>query len=82
MRISVLLFAGLKDAAGKGSIDIEVQRDAAVSDVIDAVADQLPQAEELVRHSRLAVDGSYASDHEAIAKDAEEFALIPPVSGG
>ncbi|OYP35185.1 MoaD/ThiS family protein [Rhodopirellula sp. MGV] len=82
MKFNVLLFAGLRDAAGSDSIDVELTQPIVAGDLIQAIAVALPQAESLVRHSRLAIDGTYINSDGNVETSSAEFALIPPVSGG
>ncbi len=81
MKLTVLLFAALRDAADSESIDIELPEKAAASDVIAAVAAALPEVADLLPSCRLAIDSSYAANSDPVS-DTNELALIPPVSGG
>ena len=82
MELRILLFAGVRDAAGSDVLDVTVADHATASDVIDLAAAQIPEAADLIRFSRVAVDGQYvAADHVVDQADCE-IALIPPVSGG
>lgn len=82
LRIHVLLFAAVRDAADSDGVDIHLLETPTAANVIAAVALQIPDAAELIHVSRLAVDGQYvAADHVIDNADCE-FALIPPVSGG
>ncbi|MDM4016719.1 MoaD/ThiS family protein [Roseiconus lacunae] len=82
MKLKVLLFAGLREAAQASSIEVEIKTPATANDVVDEVAKRLPSAATLIRLSRLAIDQSYVADDAVVTADAKEFALIPPVSGG
>lgn len=81
MRIQVLLFAAAKEAAGSNSIEIEVSDRPRASDVLKAIASQLPQLDPLLPSCRLAVDCCYVTGDAPIERGSE-IALIPPVSGG
>ncbi|MCC9603250.1 MoaD/ThiS family protein [Stieleria sp. JC731] len=82
MKIEILLFAALRDAAGESSIRVDADGIETAGDLISTVADVLPEVAQLIRHSRLAIDGAYVGEQTAIDASASEFALIPPVSGG
>jgi molybdopterin synthase catalytic subunit len=73
MRLTVRLFAGLKERAGAPTVELELPEPATVADVRAAFGAGLPYI--------VAVNRVYASDEEAVAGD-DEVALIPPVSGG
>ncbi|HEY2653138.1 MAG TPA: molybdenum cofactor biosynthesis protein MoaE [Solirubrobacteraceae bacterium] len=76
MRVSVRLFAGLRERAGRDVVELELGDDALVSDAL-ARLDELVDGVPVV----MAVNQEYAvADTELHAGD--ELALIPPVSGG
>jgi molybdopterin converting factor subunit 1 len=82
MRISVRLFALMRERAGTGTLELELDDGARVADALAALGQQ-PALEELVRRIplRVAVNREYAAtDTELHAGD--ELAVIPPVSGG
>lgn len=80
--LQVLLFAGVREAAGRETIEIDCGPDPTASDVIEHLADRLPDAAALIRISRLAVEGRYVSSDFSLSGCEGELALIPPVSGG
>jgi molybdopterin synthase catalytic subunit len=73
MRLTVRLFAGLKERAGAPTVDLELPEPATVADVRTAFAENLPYI--------VAVNRVYADDAEPV-RAGDEVALIPPVSGG
>ena len=76
MRVSVRLFAGLRERAGRSELELELPEGARVSDALAAVGD-LAAGVPLV----MAVNREYA-DAAAPLSPGDELALIPPVSGG
>ncbi len=77
MRISVRLFAGLRERAGFAGREIELAAGACAADVWSA----LPQLGEEPDGVLYAVNGDYAPAEQPLS-DGDELALIPPVSGG
>ena len=77
MRISVRLFAALRERAGAGTIALELPAGARVGDVWEAIALGGPEPASLA----FARNRAYAAREDALA-DGDEVALIPPVSGG
>ena len=76
MRVTVRLFAILRQRAGRDTLELDLPDDARVSDAL-AEVDDLAGGLRLV----MAVNREYAAaDHPLAAGD--ELALIPPVSGG
>ena len=82
MQLRVLLFAGVRASAGTDFVDVSLDDNATASQVITAVAGQFQDAADLIRISRLAVDGKYVAADQLINQPDGELALIPPVSGG
>ena len=80
MRVTVRLFAGLRELAGD-SVTVDVPVGATAGDMKRAVANRLPTVARLVERSAVAVGHDFVADTGAIA-DGAEVALIPPVSGG
>ena len=76
MRVTVRLFAGLRERAGTGRQDLELRNGAGVEDVWPALGlGEEPAG--LV----YAVNRAYVERDKAL-EDGDEIALIPPVSGG
>jgi molybdopterin synthase catalytic subunit len=76
MRVRVQLFAGLRERAGSGEIELELPDDARVGDALDRVrhiTDGVPVV--------MAVNQEYAHTDSPL-HPGDEVALIPPVSGG
>jgi molybdopterin synthase catalytic subunit len=80
MTISVRLFAGLRERAGAGAIDVELPDDARAGDVLAAMAGTPVGALE-PGQCIVAVNREYARPEDPVAA-GDEVALIPPVSGG
>ena len=76
MKVTVRLFAGLRELAGARVLDVELPERALLADVWPALAlGQEPPG------LLLALNRVYAR-REAALSDGDEVALIPPVSGG
>jgi molybdopterin synthase catalytic subunit len=75
MKVSVRLFAVLRERAGRDSVEVELPDGATVRDAIAAVpaADGVPVV--------MAVNREVAAEDHVLRPD-DELALIPPVSGG
>ena len=73
------LFASYREAAGTNCLDTTLAEPATVRELLDALAPRIPA---LARtRGMVAVNQEYVTP-EAILKDGDEVALIPPVSGG
>jgi MoaE-MoaD fusion protein len=74
MVVSVRLFAGLRERAGRDRVEVELPDGAVVSDLLAAM-DVAP------RSCVVAINREYA-DEQAVVRPGDEVALVPPVSGG
>ena len=81
MRITVKLFAILRDRAGTGELPLELPGDATVQSACSQIVKKLPEIRELLPKIAFAVNREYVKA-DAILHDGDELALLPPVSGG
>ena len=81
MKLSVRLFAILRERAGTDSVEIEVPAGSTVADAIEALRREPGLAELKAMPLRLAVNREYADPAEPV-EPGDELAAIPPVSGG
>ncbi|HKB06744.1 MAG TPA: MoaD/ThiS family protein [Candidatus Polarisedimenticolia bacterium] len=79
MRISVMLFARYREAAGARSIEVEVPANATLADVWAGVRSKVPALRE--ERPMFSCDRVYAREDQAVT-GREEIAVFPPVSGG
>jgi MoaE-MoaD fusion protein len=80
MRLTVRLFAGLRERVGAPTLDLDVPEAGTVADVLGAL-DATPLAGLPERSFIVAVNREYADPGVAV-RAGDEVALIPPVSGG
>ena len=80
MRISVRLFAGLRERAGAERVELELPEPASVADVLAAMA-STPVGPLRAGQCVVAINREYARADEPVSA-GDEVALIPPVSGG
>lgn len=81
MKVRVLLFAGLKEECGTGTMQIELPRGAIAADVVAAVAPTRSAAARWRAIARVAINTHYRP-METPLHENDEVALIPPVAGG
>lgn len=80
MAITVLYFAGARDAAGAARETLAAAPPT-VGDLRRALAAAHPRLGRILERCRIAVDQEFAEDAAAI-RDGAEVAVVPPVSGG
>jgi molybdopterin converting factor subunit 1 len=79
MKLRVLLFAAARDRAGVPELTVQVPAGGTVGDVRRAVAAVVTDA--VMATCAIAVNHEYADDTRAV-EEADDVAVIPPVSGG
>ena len=81
MRVTVRLFARLRDLAGSGELIRDVPSPATVESVWRSLVADLPELHQYERTMSVAVNADY-SKMSAPVSDGDEVAFLPPVSGG
>lgn len=82
MRVRVLLFATLRDAAGERAFDLALPDGVVkVADVRRVLVDRYPGLQEHLPRAIAAVNEEFAELDDPV-KDGDELAFFPPVSGG
>ncbi len=81
MRVTIRLFARLRDLAGSGELTREVSGPATAHTVWTALTKEIPALLEHERTLSVAVNAEY-SRMTAAVQDGDEVAFLPPVSGG
>lgn len=81
MKITVRLFAILRERAGTDALTIELPDDATVAEAVKQIASEIAAVREHLKRVAFAVNREYVKESTAL-RDGDELALIPPVSGG
>jgi len=81
MRVTVRLFARLRDLAGSGELVRDVSGPATVQTVWKALVAEMPALVDYERTMSVAVNADYAK-MSAKVHDGDEVAFLPPVAGG
>jgi len=83
--MKVRLFASLRELAGTSTVDVDATT---VGGVVAAMSDRFgPEFDRLIASGSVVVNGDRIAPGDATAStrlltDADEVALLPPVSGG
>ncbi len=81
MRVTIRLFARLRELARRDELTREVGGAATVADVWGALAREFPALEPYTRSVSAAVNDDYSPMTRALA-NGDDVAFLPPVSGG
>lgn len=81
MRVTIRLFARLRELAGASELQRDAPDGATVATVWEALAAEFPAIAGHTRSISSAVNAEYARFETRLA-DGDEVAFLPPVSGG
>ena len=81
MRVTVRLFARLRDIAGTAELIRDVSSGATVGSVWRDLVKEFPELGGYERSISTALNADYASRDRAVG-EGDEIAFLPPVSGG
>ena len=81
MRVTVRLFARLRDLAGAGELVRDVPTDATTRTVWARLVADFPSLGAYTSSISVAVNADYARMETSVS-DGDEVAFLPPVSGG
>jgi molybdopterin converting factor subunit 1 len=81
MRVTVRLFARLRDIAGAAELSRDVAAGATIGDLWKQLAAEYPELAHYERSISSAVNADYARMDTTVG-DGDEVAFLPPVSGG
>ena len=81
MRVRVLLFAALREAAAARELAVELPDGAGVTELRERLTATHPRLGPLLERVAAAVNEEYAAGDRPL-REGDVVALIPPVSGG
>ena len=81
MRLRVRLFAGVRDAVGASTVEVDLPEASTLGDLFEALAREHPRLAAYRACALLALDGALQPPSARLA-GAREAAILPPVSGG
>ena len=81
MKVTVKLFARLRELTGAGSLDRTLAEKATIADLIESLQQEFPKLAEAAPKTIISVNQEFADLSTPLA-EGDEVALFPPVSGG
>jgi molybdopterin converting factor subunit 1 len=81
MQVRTLLFAQLREASGRSSVEVQLAEGSTVEDLLASLESMIPSLAAVAPATAVAVNQAYAERTSPLA-DGDEVALIPPVAGG
>ena len=81
MRVTIKLFARLREIAGAGRLERELADGATVGDLLAALRAEFPRLADVTARTITSVNQEFAAPDRPL-HDGDEVAIFPPVSGG
>jgi molybdopterin converting factor subunit 1 len=81
MRVTIKLFARLREVAGVGILERELTDGATVTDLLNSLYAEFPPMADLATRTIISVNREFVAPH-SLLRDGDEIAIFPPVSGG
>jgi molybdopterin converting factor subunit 1 len=81
MRVTLKLFARLREIAGSGKLERRLNEGSTVEDLLDVLHAEFPRLSEVTARSIISVNQEFATP-DSLLHDGDEIAIFPPVSGG
>ena len=81
MKVKVLLFASLKDIAGRRELEIELDDASTLHQVTEKLASLYPEIGRMQSSVRIAINQEFADENISL-NNGDEIAFLPPMSGG
>ena len=83
MKITVRLFANLKELAGRDALEMEMNEGANVEALVALISAKLPQLEEILGKKAVFISvNQEMAKNKDILSEGDEVGLLPPFSGG
>lgn len=81
MKVTVRLFARLRELAGTNKLERHISDNATIDDLLQDLQAEFPRLLELAPRTIISVNKEFADSHTRLS-DGDEVAFFPPVSGG
>ena len=81
MKVKLLLFASLKDIAGRRDLEMELDDGSTLQQVTEKLASLYPEIGRMQNSVRIAINQEFADDNSSV-NNGDEIAFLPPMSGG
>jgi molybdopterin converting factor subunit 1 len=81
VKVTIKLFARMRDLVGTGTLEREVAKDATVADLLQVLQTEFPELAQATARLIISVNKEFADPQTGLA-EGDEVAFFPPVSGG
>lgn len=81
MKVKVKFFAAPREALQRGEVEQELPSGATVAELVQALVQSYPVLAPYMSRAKVAINQKYATP-EAVLREGDEVACLPPVGGG
>ncbi len=81
MKVTIKLFARMRELAGADTLERDIGQNATVSDLLETLQNEFPRLAEIAPRTVISINQEFADPHSKLA-EGDEVAFFPPVSGG
>lgn len=81
MKVTIKLFARLRELVGAGTLERDIANDATIADLIEHLQNEFPTLTGVAARTIIAVNKDFVDMQTRLA-EGDEVAFFPPVSGG
>jgi molybdopterin synthase catalytic subunit len=81
VKVTIKLFARLRELVGTGTLEREIADSSTVADVLQTLQKEFPALAQATSRTIIAVNKEFADPQTALS-EGDEVAIFPPVSGG
>jgi molybdopterin synthase catalytic subunit len=81
MKVTIKLFARMRELVGTNSLERDLQANATVADLIETLQAEFPNIEQTAPRTIISINQEFA-DLQSRLNEGDEVAFFPPVSGG
>ena len=81
MKVRLLFFAVLRDIAGSDERELRIDEGTTAREVWESLRQSYAKLADYTQPPMIAINESYAAP-DAVLRDGDELAFIPPVAGG
>ncbi|MCH8288373.1 MAG: molybdopterin converting factor subunit 1 [Candidatus Marinimicrobia bacterium] len=81
MKVKLLLFASLKDIAGRRDLEMELDDGSTLQQVTEKLASLYPEIGRMQNSVRIAINQEFTDENISL-NNGDEIAFLPPMSGG
>jgi len=81
MKVTIKLFARMRELVGTNSLEREIHDKAIIADLIQSLQTEFPKIEDIASRTIISINQEFA-DPQSPLSEGDEVAFFPPVSGG